>query len=127
MRARSTSTRWTRAKSTACVKPMGSITPDWWRSKPNSTLPIFSAAITIFLPGSVFDIPGRDLGDHNARHCGAGRGTTKAGHKNDRGVSEAMTPIKQPPFAVEVVGERLDELLVEHVTRVRWAFPPKEA
>src|SRR5215468_6364060 len=45
--ARSTSTRWTRAKAIACVKPMGSITPDWQRSKPNSTLPIFSAAITI--------------------------------------------------------------------------------
>src|SRR5262249_42303548 len=56
MWARSTSTRWTKAKAIACVKPMGSTTPDWWRSKPNSTLPIFSAAITISLPGSVFDV-----------------------------------------------------------------------
>src|SRR5262249_7223330 len=56
MPARSTSTRWTKAKAIACVKPMGSTTPDWWRSKPNSTLPIFSAAITISLPGSVFDV-----------------------------------------------------------------------
>src|SRR5262245_27283992 len=92
---------------------MGSITPDWWRSKPNSTLPIFSAAIRTFLPASGCGRPpirkvAHGASDRQHRHLhdrpdAVSHILRKAGphaYRNDRGVMMAAGTVQLFLFQV---------------------------